>query len=89
MPLILADLSDAVSLDAMAARSRLVLNAIGPYSKYGLPVVEACAAAGTDYADLTGEVPFVRRSIDRCHSRAIEPVPASCTRADSIPSLRI
>lgn len=87
-PLIVADLADAESLDAMASRSRLVLNAVGPYSTYGLPVVEACAAAGTDYADLTGEVPFVRRSIDRCHARAIETgarIVHSCG-FDSIPS---
>jgi short subunit dehydrogenase-like uncharacterized protein len=87
-PLILAELSDTTSLDAMASRTRLVLNAVGPYSKYGLPVVEACAAAGTDYADLTGEVPFVRRSIDRCHARAIETgarIVHSCG-FDSIPS---
>lgn len=69
-PLVPADLSQPESLDAMASRTRLVLNAVGPYSRYGLPVVEACAAAGTDYADLTGEVPFVRSSIDRCHDRA-------------------
>jgi len=30
-----------------------------------LPVVEACARAGTHYADLTGEVSFVREAIDR------------------------
>jgi short subunit dehydrogenase-like uncharacterized protein len=87
-PLILADVSDPTSLDAMASRSRLVLNAVGPYSKYGLPVVEACATAGTDYADLTGEVPFVRRSIERCHARAIETgarIVHSCG-FDSIPS---
>ena len=29
-----------------------------------MPLVGACAAAGTHYADLTGEVLFVRRSID-------------------------
>jgi short subunit dehydrogenase-like uncharacterized protein len=32
--------------------------------------VEACAAAGTGYADLAGEVLFIRDSIDRCHGIA-------------------
>lgn len=68
--LIVADVSSADSLDAMAGRSRLVLNAVGPYTKYGLPVVAACAGTGTDYVDLTGEVPFVRHSIDQSHRRA-------------------
>ncbi len=87
-PLILADLTDPDSLRAMAARSRLVLNAVGPYSSYGLPVVSACARAGTDYVDLTGEVPFVRRSIDTCHQWAQDSgarIVHSCG-FDSIPS---
>jgi hypothetical protein len=33
--------------------------------------VEACATAGTDYADLSGEVLFIRDSIDRCHGIAV------------------
>jgi len=87
-PLIVADVDQPGSLDAMAARSRLVLNAVGPYTRYGLPVVAACAGAGTDYIDLTGEVPFVRRSIDQSHRRATDSgarIVHSCG-FDSIPS---
>jgi short subunit dehydrogenase-like uncharacterized protein len=43
---------------------------VGPYLRRGLPVVRACADTGTDYADLTGETLFVRRSIDAAHARA-------------------
>ena len=87
-PLIVADVDKPGSLDAMASRSRLVLNAVGPYTRYGLPVVAACADAGTDYIDLTGEVPFVRRSIDQSHRRAKDTgarIVHSCG-FDSIPS---
>lgn len=28
---------------------------LGPYQLYGSPVVQACAASGTDYVDLCGE----------------------------------
>lgn len=87
-PLIVADLAEPLALKAMAARTRVVVNAVGPYSKYGLPVVAACAAAGTDYADLTGEVPFVRNSIDRYHRQAADTgarIVHSCG-FDSIPS---
>jgi short subunit dehydrogenase-like uncharacterized protein len=38
---------------------------VGPYRKYGIPLVEACANAGTHYADLTGEPLFMRETIDR------------------------
>ena len=48
----------------------MVATTVGPYAKFGLPLVGACAAAGTDYADLTGEVWFVRRSIDAFQAAA-------------------
>jgi short subunit dehydrogenase-like uncharacterized protein len=60
---ITADVGDPASLAAMAGRARVVLNLVGPYTLYGRPVIEACVAAGTHYADLTGELPFVREII--------------------------
>ena len=63
-PLITADASQPSTLDAMAARTQVVVTTVGPYTRYGLPLVAACAAAGTDYADLTGEPLFIRESID-------------------------
>jgi short subunit dehydrogenase-like uncharacterized protein len=69
-PLIEADSSDAAALAALAGRTRAVATTVGPYRAYGLPLVEACAAAGTHYADLTGEVLFMRESIDRHHAAA-------------------
>ncbi|PWJ25821.1 short subunit dehydrogenase-like uncharacterized protein [Branchiibius hedensis] len=69
-PLVIADSSDPDSLKALAESTRVVISTVGPYAKYGLPLVEACATAGTDYVDLTGEVLFVRESIDRFHALA-------------------
>ena len=63
-PLLVADTSDEVSLRALAEATAVVATTVGPYARYGLPLVRACAAAGTSYADLTGEVLFVRDSID-------------------------
>jgi short subunit dehydrogenase-like uncharacterized protein len=65
-----ADASSPKTLDAMAAQTQVVVTTVGPYTKYGLPLVAACAAAGTDYADLTGEPPFIRNSIDLYHKEA-------------------
>jgi short subunit dehydrogenase-like uncharacterized protein len=62
---VVADSTDAASLAALAASTRVLATTVGPYARHGLPVVEACARAGTHYADLTGEVLFVRRAIDR------------------------
>lgn len=86
--LIQADASSQQSLDAMAARTRVVVTTVGPYLKYGLPLVEACASAGTDYADLTGESLFIRESIDLFHKQAADNgarIVHSCG-FDSIPS---
>jgi short subunit dehydrogenase-like uncharacterized protein len=69
-PVLVADASSPSTLDAIAAQTRVVITTVGPYSRYGLPLVAACAAAGTDYADLTGEPPFVRDSIDLYHKQA-------------------
>jgi trans enoyl reductase len=87
-PLIAADASRPSTLAAMANRAQVVLTTVGPYARYGLPLVAACAAAGTDYADLTGEVMFARNSIDLSHKQAADTgarIVLSCG-FDSIPS---
>lgn len=87
-PLLTADTSQPSTLDAMAARTRVVVTTVGPYAHYGLPLVAACAAAGTDYADLTGETLFIRESIDLYHKQAADTgarIVHSCG-FDSIPS---
>jgi len=66
----------------------MVVTTVGPYARYGLPLVAACAKAGTDYADLTGEAMFVRQSIDEFHKQAVD-TKARIVHAcgfDSIPS---
>lgn len=69
-PLLVVDSADARTVEELAASAKVVATTVGPYAKYGLPLVEACARAGTSYADLTGEVLFVRDSIDRAHEVA-------------------
>jgi short subunit dehydrogenase-like uncharacterized protein len=61
LPLVVADSSDAASLKLLAESTRVVITTVGPYVEYGEPLVAACAAAGTDYVDLTGEPEFVDR----------------------------
>lgn len=86
--LLQADAADADSLRRMAESARVVVTTVGPYAYYGLPLVLACAAAGTDYADLTGEPLFVRQSIDAAHELAVRNsarIVHSCG-FDSVPS---
>ncbi len=72
LTLLQADVTDGASLAAVASRTRVLLTTVGPYAEHGEPLVAACAEAGTDYADLTGEPEFVDRMYLAHHERAVE-----------------
>lgn len=72
LPLLHADVSDADSLRKVAESTKVVATTVGPYIHYGEPLVAACAAAGTDYADLCGEPEFVDKMYLAHHARAAE-----------------
>jgi short subunit dehydrogenase-like uncharacterized protein len=86
--LIVAPSQDQAAVDAIVARSRIVLSTAGPFALYGTPVVDACVRFGTHYVDITGETPWMREIAARYHPRAA----SSGTRIipacgfDSIPS---
>jgi len=88
LPLLAADAQDPASLDAMCGQARVVVSTVGPYALYGEPLVKACAGSGTDYCDLTGEVQWIRRMIDRYGDAAQESGAriVHCCGFDSIPS---
>jgi short subunit dehydrogenase-like uncharacterized protein len=71
LELLHADASDPESLRAVAESARVVATTVGPYLNHGEPLVAACAAAGTDYVDLTGEPEFVDRMYVRHHATAV------------------
>ncbi|WP_280474390.1 saccharopine dehydrogenase family protein [Nocardia asiatica] len=86
--LVVADSTDRAALDELAARTKVVVTTVGPYLRYGMPLVAACAANGTHYADLTGEPLFIRDAIDAHHEQAVATgakIVNSCGY-DSIPS---
>ena len=70
VPLLIVDTLDADTVGAMARSARVVLTTVGPYARFGDLVVDACVEHGTDYVDITGETPWVRRVIARHHERA-------------------
>ncbi len=70
LPLLQADITDQASIAAIARAAKVVLTTVGPYALYGEPLVAACAAAGTDYVDLTGEPEFVDLMWLRYHQQA-------------------
>lgn len=82
-----ADTGDPASLASLAASTRVLLTTVGPYARYGLPVVAACVEQGADYVDITGEPSFVRETVERYHDAAAAKGLriVSCCGFDSIP----
>jgi short subunit dehydrogenase-like uncharacterized protein len=70
--LVQADVEDPASIAELAEQTRVLITTVGPYLTYGEPAVAACAHAGTDYVDLTGEPEFVDQMWLRYHDRARE-----------------
>ena len=71
LELFVADVTDRDTLRAVASRARVVVTTVGPYLHYGEPLVAACAEAGTDYLDLSGEPEFVDRMYLAHHDAAV------------------
>jgi short subunit dehydrogenase-like uncharacterized protein len=69
-PLVVTDTTNAASLQALMARTRLVLTTVGPYQLYGNEMVAACAMSGVDYVDLCGEPAWMRHMIDAHEAQA-------------------
>ena len=69
-PLVVANSDDADSMRALVESTRVVVTTVGPYQLYGEPLLKACVAAGTDYADLCGEPGWMREMIDAYHDQA-------------------
>ncbi|HET6167275.1 MAG TPA: saccharopine dehydrogenase NADP-binding domain-containing protein [Marmoricola sp.] len=72
LALLHADVNDPGSIAAVARSTKVVITTVGPYLLYGEPLVAACADAGTDYVDLTGEPEFVDRMYLAHNDRAVE-----------------
>lgn len=72
LPLLTADADDAAALRELAESTHVVASTVGPYIHHGRALVAACAEAGTDYADLTGEPEFVDRMYLEHDTRARE-----------------
>ncbi|MBQ0834419.1 trans-acting enoyl reductase family protein [Marinobacter sp.] len=88
LPVILADATDEQALKAMCEQTRVVISTVGPYALYGEPLIKACVDTGTDYCDLTGEVQWIGRMVERYEDQAKASGAriVHCCGFDSIPS---
>lgn len=87
LPTLIADADRPVTIGDAARRTRVVASTVGPFLEHGEPLVAACAEAGTDYADITGEPEFVDRMYLAHHDQAIQTGArlVHCCGFDSIP----
>ncbi len=86
--IIIANSDDEASLDAMTKQTQVMISTVGPYLKYGEPLIKSCAQNGTDYVDLTGEAIFIKDMLDKYQDSAKQSgarIVNSCG-FDSIPS---
>ena len=70
LELVQVELDDSAALADVVARARVVVTTVGPYQQHGEPLVAACAEAGVDYVDITGEPEFVDRMFVAHHETA-------------------
>lgn len=86
--IIIANSNDDASLDEMTKQTQVIISTVGPYFKYGEPLVKSCTKNGTDYVDLTGEAIFIKDMMDKYQDDAKKSgarIVNSCG-FDSIPS---
>ena len=86
--IILANSDDSDSLDEMTKQTKVIISTVGPYLKYGEPLIKSCTTHGTDYVDLTGEAIFIKDMMDKYQDAAKQSgarIVNSCG-FDSIPS---
>mmetsp|Transcript_106809 Transcript_106809/g.189818 ORF Transcript_106809/g.189818 Transcript_106809/m.189818 type:complete len:436 (+) Transcript_106809:56-1363(+) len=70
-PLLEINVDNEEQLAKMAARSKVVCNFLAETnSERILPVVAACTEAGCSYVDITGEMKFMKSSMDRYDDQA-------------------
>jgi short subunit dehydrogenase-like uncharacterized protein len=71
LPVVIGDATEPESLRKLAASTAVVCTTVGPYTKYGTPLVAACIEEGADYCDLTGEINWIREIVDEYHDDAV------------------
>lgn len=70
LPSIVANADNEEEMHALCRQARVIVSTVGPYAIYGENLVKACAENGIDYCDLTGEVQWIRKMIQRYESVA-------------------
>jgi len=73
-------------LDAITSKCKILLNCVGPYFKFGEPVIKSCIKTSCNYLDITGEPNFIKLCLkydEEAKKQKI--VIINCCGFDSIP----
>ncbi|KFA63406.1 hypothetical protein S40285_06597 [Stachybotrys chlorohalonatus IBT 40285] len=65
-----ADINNDEQVHALAKKTYILITTVGPYTLYGEHMFKACAESGTHYLDVTGEVPWVAKMIEKYEKTA-------------------
>ena len=68
----ICDIQNPEQLTALTKNTKILMNAVGPFSFTGRQVIEACIQNKTHYLDITGEPSFVSDVYVRYHADAAE-----------------
>ncbi|PFH52215.1 hypothetical protein AMATHDRAFT_57582 [Amanita thiersii Skay4041] len=82
------DVTNASEVERVVKTARVIINTVGPYHRWGTPVVRACVRHAVHYVDLTGETPWIREIIkefDYAATKSGAIIVPSCGM-DSVPS---
>ena len=84
----ICDITSETSLDELTSKSKIVMNAAGPFTYWGKNVVDSCIQNKAHYLDITGEPSFVSDVYLTYHEKAVEAGVCiiNCCGFDSIPA---
>ncbi|XP_073233864.1 saccharopine dehydrogenase-like oxidoreductase [Porites lutea] len=68
---IIADVSDETTLNAMCSSANIILNCVGPYRFFGEQVVKAAVENGCHHLDVSGEPEYLERMQFKYHDNAV------------------
>ncbi|KAF9012631.1 Saccharopine dehydrogenase-domain-containing protein [Cyathus striatus] len=57
------DVTNPEQVERAVKSTKVVINTVGPYWRWGTPVVKACTESGVHYVDLTGETVWIKKLI--------------------------
>lgn len=72
--LVILDVTNEKDVERVVKTARVVINTVGPFHRYGTPVVKACVLNAVHYVDTTGETPWIWDIIRECVNQNPEPI---------------